>query len=114
MDNLRIHRLRVPAQVGILPWEREKPQEILLDLTFRVDAAHAALTDDIHQTVDYAAVRESVCRFLQENRFNLIETLAEKLAEMLKQTFSLERLQLTVIKPKIFEDAEGVSITVER
>lgn len=104
----------MPAQVGILPWEKKSTQIIILDISFQVDAKRIAVTDRIEDAVDYVVVGETIATYLANHRFNLIETLAEKLAAFLLEKFSLTGLRLSILKPKAITDATGVRVVVER
>ncbi|MBW5802971.1 dihydroneopterin aldolase [Coxiella endosymbiont of Ornithodoros amblus] len=114
MDKLFIRNLHVPAQVGILRHEKAKKQILTIDIIYHIDAKEAALSDEILHTIDYASVRESLMHFLNEHRFNLIETLAERCADFLLRRFKMSWIQLSITKPSIFEDADGAGIIIER
>ncbi len=113
-DKVFIREFRVPAQIGILPWEKTSTQIIVLDLAFTVGVKQIALTDRVEDAVDYAAVCDAVIAYLAAHRFNLIETLAEKLAQFLLQQFHLDWIRLSVIKPKAIADTNGVGVVIER
>lgn len=113
-DIITLNKLRVLASIGILPHERAAPQEIEITVRYATDAAPLAIQDDIQEAINYAEVREQMIQFAQSQHFNLIETLAEKSAQLLLARFSLTWVQITVCKPDIFPDAQGVFICVER
>jgi len=113
-DVITINKLKVYANIGILPHEREVPQEIYITIQYTVDAASAAERDDITATVSYADVREKAISITGSRHFDLIETLAEHLAQGLLDCFSVSWVSVEVCKPAIFADAEGVSICIER
>jgi dihydroneopterin aldolase len=114
MDKIFFRRLSVMADIGILPWEKEHRQEIHIDLEFATDAAVAAVSDDINDAINYASVRETIISFVQNKRFNLLETLAEELSIQLIEVFSFTWLKLSISKPSIFDDADAVGICIER
>ncbi len=114
MDKIFFRQLRVKADIGILPWEKESRQEIHIDLEFSIDAAAVAISDDIKDAVNYAAVRESIISFIEKKRFNLLETLAEELSLQLIEEFSFSWLKLSISKPSIFNDADAVGVCIER
>ena len=113
-DIITINKLRVQAHIGILPWELEKPQQIHVTIQYVTDASKSAAQDDINLAMDYSAVREQVVQFVGSQRFNLIETLAERCAQDLLNYFALSWVSIEICKPTIFADADGVSIRVER
>lgn len=116
MDKIVIRQYRVPVLIGLLPEERQSKQFITLDLEFQINTAHASQTDELRSTIDYAAVCNYLNEFLNASQFQLIETLAEKLAEGLLGHFSLSWLRLIITKkPKGIPQAEGgVSVVIER
>ena len=114
MDKLFIRNLKISAQVGILPHEKRSSQVIALDVFFGIDSKSACISDDLNCTVDYARVRSNLIEFFSNRRFNLVETLANQCAAFLFSQFPVYWLQLSVTKLSVFDDADGVGITIER
>lgn len=114
MDNLSINQLKVLTTIGIYPWEQAIRQPLLLDLQLGGDLHQAALQDDLTQSVNYDAVAASVTSYLQQNRFLLIERVAEEVAERLLQQFSLAWVKITVTKPSAVANTQSVGVTIER
>lgn len=102
---------------GNIPAEAVNGQKFMVDLELRMDATRAALSDRLEDAIDYSAVYEKVSRYVKKERFNLLETLAVRLAETLLADFQqLESVVVQVRKPQaplpgIFED---VAVSVER
>jgi 7,8-dihydroneopterin aldolase/epimerase/oxygenase len=114
-DKLFIHQLAVPAMIGVFPNERQAPQTLLMDLEISVNIAAAAAQDDLTRTVDYAAICHAIVQYVEQTAFQLIETLADRLAFFLKQQFQLHSLRLRVTKkPFDLPEVAHVSIEVER
>lgn len=115
VDKVFIKRLVAPAMIGVLPEERKAPQNLLIDLEMSVDICLAAKGDDLTKTVDYAAVRRSIIEYISESPFELLETLADRLATHLHQAFDLSALRLCITKqPFDIPDAEGVGVIIKR
>lgn len=114
MDKIFIEGLAIPAQVGILPWEKTTTQIVTIDLTFSIDAKRIAQTDQIETAIDYTTLVDRIIHYLAAHRFNLIETLADRLANFLLNEFSFSSLKLSVTKPRAIAQAKGVGITIER
>src|SRR5450756_1001416 len=74
LEHIIIKDLKVFAHHGVLPEEREKGQDFLIDLEIELDSSAAIGADDISRTIDYAQVVESVSRMATGERYNLIET----------------------------------------
>ena len=81
MDIIYISQLRVETVIGVYEWERHIRQVVLLDLEMATDVARAAATDNIADALNYKAVAKRVAAFVEGTRFQLVETLAERVAE---------------------------------
>ena len=114
MDKIFIRNLQVSVQVGILPHEKAKKQKISFDIVYSIDAKRVSQFDEVASTIDYGSVREILIHFLNSQRFNLIETLADQCADCLLMHFKMKWLKLSVTKSSIFDDADGVGIIIER
>ncbi|MDH3977963.1 MAG: dihydroneopterin aldolase [Gammaproteobacteria bacterium] len=106
--------LRVDAIVGTWDWERAMTQTISIDLEMAWDIGPAADDDDIEKTLDYRAVSKRVAAFVGESRFKLIETMAEQLAALIQNEFSVPWLKVRIHKPGAVRGSRDVGILVER
>ncbi len=79
-DWLKIHDLATECKIGVHDWEKEKPQPIWVDVECVIDARKAAQNDNVQDAVDYAGLDTLVKTAAAVQAFNLIETLAERLA----------------------------------
>lgn len=114
MDTIRIRGLKAEGIVGVHDWERRLPRPVVIDLELAADAARAAKHDALKDAVDYAAVAQLVKEFVTTSDFQLIETLAERLAEKLQKRFGVAWLRLEVHKPGAVAGAQDVSVAIER
>lgn len=118
MERILISDLKVFAHHGVLPEEREKGQDFLIDLEIELDSSAAIGADDISRTIDYAQVVESVSRMATGERYNLIETLASKIAGYLVTLPGARKATVTVKKPEaplpVSVGWVGVSVSRER
>ncbi len=101
------------ANIGVLPEEKQQAQSIMIDLEFSVNIAKAAARDCVEDTIDYAAVKAAIHRVVEQQHYNLLETLADKLAKVLRKQFAFSWLKLSISKPDIFPDMEVVGVVVE-
>lgn len=95
---LFIENLKVRCIIGDEPWERKKPQEIRVDADLRFDARRAVLRDDVRYGVNYVGVADFLQRESCRRRARLIETLAEHLAQALKNRFRFQSVKISVSK----------------
>ena len=90
MDIIYLHDLKIECIIGVWEWERRIRQTITLDLDMASDNRHAAITDRIEDTLNYKAVAKRLIEFVGNSQFRLVETLAEKIAEILLAEFKLD------------------------
>lgn len=113
-DKVFLKGVRLKARLGIYAWEQAIEQTVLMDLEMQTEAASAAQHDQIDHTLNYQKVVERVRSWLPEQRFQLVETLAEQIAQLIKQEFAVSWLRLTLHKPYVFSDIESVGVVIER
>lgn len=114
MDSIFIEGLSVNAIIGCLEWERRVQQKVVIDLTLYSDCAKAALTDNINDALDYVQVVEKVIQFVQCSEFQLIEALADGVAQLLLKEFTCQRVRIRLQKPGALPQTPMVGILIER
>lgn len=113
-DLIRIVDLAVYTYIGVPEEERRIPQKLLITLEFSGDQfSHAASTDNVSWTIDYAAVAEQIRNISGRRARKLLETLAEEIAFELMKLFPIRRMSLE-IKKSVLPDAQFVSVKIER
>lgn len=85
-----------------------------ISLAMAADASTAARSDDIKDAVDYAAAAARVAALTVEGKFQLAETLAEHIAQLLLHEFPIHRVRVEVEKPLAIKEAESVGVSIER
>ena len=113
-DKVIIVGLRAEAVIGVYDWERDIRQPLEFDIEMAADVAAAAEQDDLGKAIDYAAVSKRVIEETESSSFELIESLAEHLAAMIRREFSVRWLQLRVMKPTAVPEADMVCVLIER
>src|SRR3569623_1792816 len=98
MDIIYIHDLRIDTVIGVFDWERRVPQTVILDLDMATDIRRAAATDALSDTLNYKAVAKRLLEFVGQSEFQLVETLAERVAELVLSEFPVPWLRLRVNK----------------
>lgn len=114
MDIVYVRGLRVQAIIGIHPHERVTPQPVVVDLEMAWDIAAAVRGDAIEHTLDYQRVSERVAELIQQGQYRLVETLAEAIACLLREEFSVGWARIRVGKPQALSDASEVGVLIER
>jgi len=113
-DTIFLQALEVQAIIGIQDWEREVKQTVRIDLELPVDARRAAERDEIDATVNYKAVAKRLIAYVESTRFQLVETLAERIAELLLNEFDFDWARVSVSKPGAIRGAQNVGVRIER
>ncbi|MCK9739785.1 dihydroneopterin aldolase [Pseudomonas syringae] len=114
MDRVFIEGLEVDTVIGAYDWERGLRQCLRLDLSFAWDNRPAAAGDDLSKALDYASVSTRIQVFAEQAQFQLVETFAERLAEVLMGEFNIPWLRLKLTKPGAVAAAAGVGVEIER
>ena len=117
MDKIHIKNLEVFAKHGVFPEENVLGQKFLISAELYTSVREAGKSDSLELSIDYGAVSHRIQSFLQEHTYRLLETAAEKLAEMLLlETAHLERIRIEIKKPwaPVALPLETVSVEIER
>ena len=108
-----------PMTELILPADRFRPDDRdfndwMLNLEMASDITNAAESDHIDDTLDYRAVSKRVTAYVQESKFQLIETMVERVAQLIRDEFGVAWLRVTVHKPGAVRGSRDVGISIER
>jgi 7,8-dihydroneopterin aldolase/epimerase/oxygenase len=114
MDLVFIRGLRLDAIIGIHDWEKQQRRPLIFDLECASDIPRAAASDQIADALDYAAVSARLTELVTDNRFELVETLAEHCAASLRREFGISWLRLTLHKPDAIGAGVDVGVVIER
>ena len=114
MDKIVLTDLRVDAVIGIWDWEKRNSQSISIDLEMQTDTKKISQSDSIEDALDYKAVSKRAKQFIQDSQFNLIETLAENLAQIILEEFDVQWLRLSISKPYAIRDSKNIGVCIER
>ncbi len=113
-DIVYIRDLEIRTVIGIYDWERQIRQKVSMDLEMAADIAAAARTDAIADTLDYKAIAKAIVAFTEVSSFQLVETLAERVAEIVIKDFGVSWLRLRVSKPGAVRGSRDVGVLIER
>lgn len=113
-DIIFLRDLKVETIIGIYDWERDIKQTVSIDLEMAGDVARAAKTDAIDDTLNYKKVAKRLIKFVSESKFQLVETLAERIADILLNEFDIPFARIRVSKPGAIRGATDVGVLIER
>lgn len=114
MDIIFLQDLRIETVIGIWDWERKIRQTVVVDLEMGADIAKAAATDSVDDTLNYKNVAKRVQAFVAESEFQLVETLAERIAGIVTDEFGVPWVRVRVAKPGAIRGAKNVGVLIER
>ncbi len=113
-DTIFLHDMRIETIVGIWEWERKIRQTVSIDLEMGADIRRAAASDDIEDTLNYKKVAKRVKQFVAESEFQLVETMAEKIAGVILTEFDVPWVQVRVNKPGAIKGSRDVGVLIRR
>jgi FolB domain-containing protein len=114
MDKTFIKDLLVRGIIGIRDWEREKPQDILINVTVFSDTTRAAETDNIADCVDYSALSKQIQAHAETAKRLTVEALANDLAKICLEQKGVRKTIVRVEKPGAVRFAKSVGVEIER
>ena len=114
MDKLVITDIKLTTLIGSNDWEQIHPQNIHIDIAIQTNVTEIAKEDNIHKAINYELVLKHIVHFVKSHHYQLIETLAEHLANEILFHFPTQWVQITIHKPGALLDAKDIAITIER
>jgi 7,8-dihydroneopterin aldolase/epimerase/oxygenase len=116
MDRIELRGLRAVGTHGALPEEQHRAQPFEVDIDLQMDLRPAGQSDDLADTVDYGALAESVERVITKERFQLLERLAERIADVVRQDERVDAARVTVrkLRPPVAVDLASAAVTITR
>ncbi|AUM13989.1 dihydroneopterin aldolase [Ketobacter alkanivorans] len=114
MDIVYIRDLKIQTVIGIFDWERAIKQTVSLDLEMATDIRKAAASDHIRDALDYKSVAKRIISFVEGSDFQLVETMAETIAAIVRDEFGVPWLRLRLSKPGAVRGSQDVGVIIER
>ena len=114
MDKIFLDELKIDTIIGIWDWERKIRQTVVIDLEMSADIAKAAATDDVVDTLNYKAVAKRLQAFVGDSSYQLVETLAENIARIIRDEFDVAWVRVKVHKPGAIRGSKDVGVDIER
>src|SRR5258708_27485620 len=114
LDTIFVRQLRLQAWIGLYRHEKIAPQTIEIDLEIALPGDAVFKTRKVADTIDYGVVVEHVRALLAKERFDLVENLAERIADLLLQDFKSPRGKVSIAKLGVSREVQRVGVTIER
>ncbi len=114
MDIIYLNDLRIDTVIGIYDWERRTKQTVILDIEMATDIRKAARSDNINDTLSYKTVAKRLISYVSTTEFELIETLAESITDIILDEFKVPWCRLRLNKRGAVRGVRDVGIVIER
>jgi FolB domain-containing protein len=114
MDRILISDLRARCIIGVNEEERREKQDVVVNVALSTDTRRAAQTDRFEDALDYRAIKKRIVSMVEASQYFLIETLAEKIAEICLEHPAVQQAQVRVDKPFALRFARSVGVEITR
>lgn len=113
-DKVFIHELTAFATIGAYDWEHSIKQRLVFNIEMEWDLAQAVAEDNVAFCLNYAEVSQKILDFVENTPFQLVETVAHRVADLIQTEFGVAALKIELHKPKAVAQANSVGVIVER
>ena len=113
-DRVFIEGLEIETVIGVYDWERDIQQRLSFDIEMAWDIRPAAKTDDVALALDYSQVSEKVIAYIKNSSFQLIESLAEQVAQLILLEFNVSMVKIRLRKPGAVPESRSVGVEIVR
>lgn len=110
---IRVHQLRLRTYIGFNPDEREKKQDVVINMEVRYLMGSAVVEDHVDQALNYKTITKAVIKRVEEGRFLLLEKLVSEVLHICSEHRDVTFASVTVEKPNALRFADSVSLTLE-
>ena len=114
MDRIFIRELALRCIIGIYPEERREKQDIVINVELQCDLRAAGRSDDLTDTIDYKAIKKAILRLVEKSHFQLIESLAENIADIALANDKVQQVTVTIDKPGALRFAKSSAVEITR
>ena len=111
---IRIKNLRLRTIIGVNDWERQKRQDVTINLKIHVPDESATTSDDLDDTVNYKQIKHRIVESVEASHFNLIEKLGAMILDIVFESPKIMKASVEIDKPHALRFAESVSIELTR
>lgn len=108
---IKIENLRLRTIIGVYDWEKEKKQDVVINVDMEFDGTRAGSTDNIEDTIDYKTITKEIIGFVENGNFNLLEKLVTGIGEIISADSRILNATIKVDKPGALRFTDTVSLT---
>lgn len=114
MDIIFIEELTLITTIGVYDWEKKIRQKLIFDIEMSFDNHKAIASDNIKDCLNYNDITHAIIKHVEENRFCLVERVAEEVSKILLQRFNSNWVRIKLSKPGAVVHAGRVGVIIER
>jgi FolB domain-containing protein len=114
MDKVFIKNILARGIIGINEWERDKPQDILINIDLYTKARKQPVSDDVNEIIDYSKVTKKVLQHAETAKRLTVEALADDIAQICLEDIRVLKVTVRVEKPGAVRFAQTVGVEIER
>ncbi len=114
MDIIFLRELKIDTLIGVYEWEKRVPQTLQIDLEIALPSSLACQTDNIKDALNYADIVRDIQKALASRHYNLLEALAESIAQILIEDFKAPWVKVSVAKLQAIRGSRMVGVCIER
>jgi len=100
MDKIFLQHCSFDVLIGINEEERSEKQELVIDLELFLDTKEAAISEDLQKTANYLEAHRLIKQYLESKEHILVESVAEEIATLMLDNFSIGSVKIKINKPK--------------
>ena len=113
-DLIYLRELTIEASIGVYAWEQQIKQSVTLDIELAFDIRHAARSERVSESIDYAEVAGKIKQLAANKKFVLLETLVEEIASLLLHDYTISQVRLRASKIAAVPNVKEAGIIIER
>ncbi len=114
MDKIFIRDLALRCIIGIFPEERREKQDVVINVEMHTDLRAAGRSDDLKDTVNYKSIKKAILKLVESSSFQLIESLAERIADIALAQEKVKQVVVTIDKPGALRFARASAVEITR
>jgi len=114
LDKIHIKDLMIRCIIGLNDWEREKKQDVMINITLYADLSTACQSDNIEDTVDYKNIKQKVVDMAESSSYMLVERLAQRVADICLENPKVQKVKVMIDKTGALRYARSVGVEIVR
>lgn len=108
---IKIENLRLRTIIGVFNWEKEKKQDVIVNIEMEFDGTNAVESDKLEDTVDYKSLNKNIIDFVEKGNFNLLEKMVSGIGNIIMEDKRIKKVTVKADKPNALRFADSVSLT---